>query len=86
MEELETIMLSEINQSEKDKYHIISLMGNLRNKRNKGNNKRQRQRGEKERETKKQTVKCTEQPNVYQRGGGWADGLNRRWRTRVHLS
>ena len=30
--ELEYIMLSEISQSEKDKYHMISLMWNLRNK------------------------------------------------------
>ena len=29
---LEGIMLSEISQSEKDSYHIISLMWNLRNK------------------------------------------------------
>ena len=29
--ELGSIMLSEISQSEKDKYHIISLMENLRN-------------------------------------------------------
>ena len=32
--ELETIILSEVNQSEKDKYHMISLMWNLRNKMN----------------------------------------------------
>ena len=30
--ELECIMLSEVSQSEKDKYHMISLMWNLRNK------------------------------------------------------
>ena len=30
--ELECIMLSEVSQSEKDKYHTISLMWNLRNK------------------------------------------------------
>ena len=29
--ELECIMLSEISQSEKDKYHVISLMWNSRN-------------------------------------------------------
>ena len=29
--ELEGIMLSEINQSEKDNYHMISVMWNLRN-------------------------------------------------------
>ena len=32
--EVEYIMLSEISQSEKDKYHMISLMLNLRNKPN----------------------------------------------------
>ena len=31
--ELENIMLREISQSEKDKYRMISLMWNLRNKR-----------------------------------------------------
>ena len=30
--ELEGIMLSEISQSEKDNYHIISMVWNLRNK------------------------------------------------------
>ena len=38
--ELETIMLSEISQSEKDKYHVISLMCNLRNKTNGDREKR----------------------------------------------
>ena len=32
MEELDRIMLSKINRSEKDKYHMILLMWNLRNK------------------------------------------------------
>ena len=32
--DLENIMLSEISQSEKDKYHMISLMWNLMNKLN----------------------------------------------------
>ena len=32
--ELEGIMLSEINLSEKDNYHMIPLMWNLRNKTN----------------------------------------------------
>ena len=31
---LESIMLSKISQSEKDNYHMISLMWNLRNKTN----------------------------------------------------
>ena len=37
--DLEGIMLSEINQSEKDKYHMISRMWNLRNKANKQKDK-----------------------------------------------
>ena len=32
--ELESMMLSEISQSERDKCHMISLMWNLRNKTN----------------------------------------------------
>ena len=32
--ELESVMLSDVNQSEKDKYHRISLVWNLRNKTN----------------------------------------------------
>ena len=32
--DLENIMLSEMSQSEKDKYHVISLMWNLMNKLN----------------------------------------------------
>ena len=48
--ELESIMVREINQSEKDKYHMISLMQNLRNKRNKKRGERVR-----ERQIKKQT-------------------------------
>ena len=45
--ELESIMLSEISKSEKDKYHIILLMWNLRNKTNRQRlkkNKRERER------------------------------------------
>ena len=34
------IMLSKISQSEKDKYHMISLMWNLRNKANKQREKK----------------------------------------------
>ena len=41
--ELETIILSEVNQSEKDKYHMISLMWNLRNKTNKQREKNKRE-------------------------------------------
>ena len=42
--ELETIILSEVNQSEKDKYHMISLMWNLRNKTNKQREKKREKR------------------------------------------
>lgn len=37
-------MLSKISQSEKDKYHMISLMWNLRNKTNAHKEKRERDR------------------------------------------
>ena len=47
--ELESIMLSKISQSEKDEYHMISLICNLRNKWKKGKKK--------ESQTKKQTPK-----------------------------
>ena len=40
--ELKSIMPSEISQSEKDKYHMISLMWNLRNKTNEQRKKRER--------------------------------------------
>ena len=41
--DLESVMLSEISQSVKDKYHMISLVWNLRNKMaNKGGKKRDR--------------------------------------------
>ena len=48
--EPESIILSEISQSEKDKYYIISLMWNLRNKTNEQGKRRERER---ERERKK---------------------------------
>ena len=38
--ELESIMLSEISQLEKDEYHMISLMWDLRNKTNEQKKKR----------------------------------------------
>ena len=44
--EAESILLSEINQSEKDKYHMIPLMWNLRSKTNEQRkNKIRKQRG-----------------------------------------
>ena len=45
--ELEYIMLSEISQSEKDKYHMISLMWNLRNKTKKKKETKQRKKKDK---------------------------------------
>ena len=60
-------MLSEISQSEKDKYHIISLMENLRIE-------TKYHRGKSE-ENRKQTLTSKELTNVYQMKGGWRDGL-----------
>ena len=68
--ELVSIMLTEISQPEKDKYHIISLMWNLTNKMN-------MQREKREKETKKQILNYREQTDGYQRGSGWGDGLSR---------
>ena len=62
---LESITLRDRSQSEKHKYHIISLMWNSRNKTNKHVS------GEKKRQTKKQTINYTEQTDIYQRGSGW---------------
>ena len=61
--DLESIMLSEISQSQKDKCHMISYMWNLRNKTN-------NQRGKKERQTKEQTLNYRDQTNGYQRRWG----------------
>ena len=49
-----SIMLSEMSQSEKDKYHM-SLMCNLRNKTNE-----QKKNRDRERQTKKQTLNYRE--------------------------
>ena len=62
--ELEGIMLNEINQSEKDKHHMILLMWNLRNKTN--DHRRKKGRGQ----TKKQTLNYREHPSGDQRAGG----------------
>ena len=51
--ELKSIMVSEISQSEKEKYHMISLMWNLRNKEMSKGDKRERQ-------TKKYTLNYRE--------------------------
>ena len=52
--ELESIILSEINQSEKNKYHMISLIGGISE-----TNERSKKR-ERERQTKKQTLNFRE--------------------------
>ena len=52
------------NKSEKDKYHMISLMWSLRNKTN------EQRRKKKEKQTKKQTLNYREQTDGYQRGDG----------------
>ena len=56
--DLKSITLSEVNQTEKDKYHMISLMCNL--KKNKRVNKQ-----------RNQTYKYREQTDGYQRAGEW---------------
>jgi len=55
--ELEIIMVSEISQSEKDKYHMISLICGIEE------TKQINQRGRKDRgrKTKKQTLNCRKQ-------------------------
>ena len=65
--ELGSVMLSKMSQSEKDKYHIISLMWNLRNK-----TKRAKQK--KSVCAKKQPLNCREQTDDYQREVGWGMG------------
>ena len=66
--ELEGIMLSAISQSEKDKYHMISLTWNLRNK-----TRKEKKEKRKKREVKKHTLNYKEQADGYQKGGGWGD-------------
>ena len=65
--ELDSIILSEISQSEKDKYHMIHVefMWNLRNKTNEQRKKKR------ERQTKKQILHHGEKTDGYQRRGGW---------------
>ena len=55
--DLESIMLNEISQTEKDKYHMISLVWNLK--------KKQKQKQNQTHKYRKQTDGC-------QRAGGWA--------------
>ena len=61
-------MLSNISQSEKDKYHMISLTWNLRNKTN--DQSWQGQEGQ----TQKQALNYREQTGGHQRGGGMEMG------------
>ena len=65
-------MLSEISQSGKDKYHMISLICGIKKTKhmNMGVNKKDRQ-------TKKQILNYREQTDGYQKGGGWGNGLNK---------
>ena len=62
--ELEGITLSEIRQSEKDKYHIISLMCNLRNKEN------EHKGGKKIGKPRSRILTTESKLMVYQREGG----------------
>ena len=71
---LESIMLSKISQSEKDNYHMISLMWNLRNKTNE-------QREKKEREANQETLKSFLENKLMvtrERKGRWGMGHRRR--------
>ena len=68
--ELESIMLSEISQSEKDKHHVISLICGIQETKQM-NIARKKKRG---RQTRKQTLNYREQTDGYQRGDGWGDG------------
>ena len=52
------------NKSEKDKYHMISLIGEFKKQMSKGKKK------SKERRTKKQTLNQRKQTDSYQRRGG----------------
>ena len=65
--ELESIMLSEISQTEKHKHSVITYMGNL--KKNKTNECTQQQ---------KQTHRYREQASGYQWGGEKGDGQDTR--------
>ena len=61
--DLEGLILSEISQTKRDKYHMISLMCNLRNKTN-----------EQTKETnEKQILKYREQNGGCWKRSGWGD-------------
>jgi len=67
--DLESIMLSEISQSEKDKYSDFTHMWNLGNKTNEQRGKRERKR-----QIKQQTRNYGEQTDGYHRESGEEDG------------
>lgn len=58
--DLKSIRLRDLSKSEKDKYHTISHLWNLRNKTNR-----------KKRDKPKNTLNYGEQTDGYQRGDGW---------------
>ena len=62
-------MLNEIRQSEKDKYHMISLYVEL---------KQQNKQVKGKKETN-QEIGYRKQTDGYQRGGGWRDKGSRGW-------
>ena len=65
---LDSLMLSKINQSEKEKYHInFTYMWNLRNKTNDHRGKRE----------ENQETNYRKQTDDYQRKSGWENWLNR---------
>ena len=69
--EVESTMLSKISQSEKDRYHRISLMWNLRNETDK-------QRGKKrEKDKLRNRLLIIKNKLIVTRTGGWGDVLNR---------
>ena len=69
--QLESIMLREINQSERQIPFNFTQMWNLRNKTNE-----QKERKERERCILESRIKYSEQTDGYQKGGGWGYGLN----------
>ena len=57
------------NKSEKDKYHMISLICGISE--TKQMNKGKKRERDRERQTKNQTLNYREQTDGYQKGGGW---------------
>ena len=75
---LESIMLSEISQRRTNIwFHSYVELKN--------NSKANEERGEKARQTEKQTLNYREQTNGYQKRGGQGDGLNSWWGLRRAL-